>query len=312
MAATPGALQDRRRPARGQALAAGAAREERWFRFLESRSLAVVYASCVGLLVGIAWVDLITGFEIGLSYFYLLPIAGAAWRGGVRPALVLAVLAAYLWYLAEANGGRVYHNPFAVYWNAGVRYGFFATVAALIGVTRRLIERERTMARCDPMTGLANARQFYAVTERVMDRAREDSSPLTIVYIDIDDFKAVNDRLGHAAGDEVIRAVGARVASVVRPTDLVSRLGGDEFALLLPATPAEAATSVLGRVGDRLRELARENGWPIGFSIGALTTPATGSVDELVGRADALMYEVKRCGKNGLRHEVVADAAAGR
>jgi diguanylate cyclase (GGDEF)-like protein len=310
MSATGGASTERRRSLAGGEESMRSDRERRLVRFLESRSTASVFACSLALLALIGWIDYVTGPEIGVSIFYLIPLALVAWRSGGLPALGLSILGAVEWYLAEAYGGRTYSNPLAACWNAAIRFGFFATVTSLIGVTSRLVDHERELARTDPVTGLANARHFYQVAESRIQRARAQSRALTIAYVDIDEFKQVNDRLGHAAGDDVIRAVGASMVSGVRATDLASRLGVDEVALLLPETPYGAATAVLRRLSERLDSLARKNGWLITFSIGAVTTSSPGSVDDLIRRADALMYEVKRNGKNGLRHELLSGSGA--
>ena len=123
--------------------------------------------------------------------------------------------------------------------------------------------------------------------------------------MDVDDFKLVNDRHGHSAGDRLLRNVAEAIRKDVREFDLVSRIGGDEFVILMPETGEHAARAVVRRVRRRLLEVVRAKGWPVTFSIGVVTWDAPpASVDEMLREADDLMYSAKRGGKNAVRHKV--------
>ena len=140
-----------------------------------------------------------------------------------------------------------------------------------------------------------------------IDRLQRYQHPLTLAYIDLDNFKTVNDQLGHVTGDQVLRAVVSSVKKNIRRTDIVARLGGDEFALLLPETNQESARVVLSKVQDGLLEEMRINNWPVTVSIGVLTCRvAPPSTDALVSMADELMYSVKHDGKNGIKYATYA------
>ena len=165
---------------------------------------------------------------------------------------------------------------------------------------------EQQLARTDALTGLSNRRAFLEASSCELERARRSGQPMTVAYVDCDDFKRVNDLLGHAEGDQLLATVGTTLRGETRAVDAVARLGGDEFGLLLVDTDGPTAAALLHRLRVALVAAMREHGWKVGFSIGAVTfaaTPAT--VDDMIGRADQLMYETKRRGKNGLRHEVV-------
>jgi diguanylate cyclase (GGDEF)-like protein len=121
------------------------------------------------------------------------------------------------------------------------------------------------------------------------------------MYVDLDDFKVINDELGHVAGDEVLRLTGAVLRGHLRSTDLVGRLGGDEFAILMPETGFEGAGSAAAKVRAALRQELARQGWSLTISVGVLTCeemPA--SVERLIGQVDSLMYAVKRSGKDGI------------
>jgi len=168
------------------------------------------------------------------------------------------------------------------------------------------------VARTDFLTGVPNWRAFAERATTELNRARRYGRPLTFAYVDLDDFKAVNDRYGHAAGDTLLSDVARTIGHVLRRTDVIARLGGDEFAVLLPETGPEPAWIVLRKLHNAVRIALAEAGWPVTASIGAVTCvvpPA--DVDELVRLADQLMYDVKRIGKNQVHHVVIeADSPA--
>jgi diguanylate cyclase (GGDEF)-like protein len=124
-----------------------------------------------------------------------------------------------------------------------------------------------------------------------------------LAYIDLDNFKIMNDQFGHSVGDQVLRTVVSSARKYLRKTDVVARLGGDEFALLMPETDQESARIALSKIQSGLLEEMRQSHWPITFSIGVLTCMATPqTTDALVSLADELMYSVKRNGKNAIKY----------
>jgi diguanylate cyclase (GGDEF)-like protein len=129
----------------------------------------------------------------------------------------------------------------------------------------------------------------------------------TLAYVDLDGFKGINDRMGHATGDKVLIAVARSMQRSIRDTDLVARIGGDEFALILPNTSKDAACKVLEKLIKTVTRSMRQSHWPITFSVGAVTfLKPPESVDQMIQRADAIMYSVKQSGKDRLRQEEIA------
>jgi diguanylate cyclase (GGDEF)-like protein len=162
----------------------------------------------------------------------------------------------------------------------------------------------------DALTGLANRRGFGERLSSGFAASAALATGVGVLFIDLDDFKVVNDSLGHAAGDDVLRQVARRIGECVRTTDLVARLGGDEFAVLLaPPTSRAVAVGMAQRVLDSLAEPMVVGGEPVSAaaSIGvAVQGPSTGSADELLQQADTAMYLAKGRGKQ--RFEVHAGA----
>jgi diguanylate cyclase (GGDEF)-like protein len=161
----------------------------------------------------------------------------------------------------------------------------------------------------DGLTGVANRRRFDEFLEREWSRARRNKTPISLVMLDIDFFKAFNDHYGHLAGDDCLRRVARTLASAVRrPADLVARYGGEEFACLLPDTDDKGAAWMANRFFETMNDLDIPHAYSeaanhVTLSMGVATlTPLVGqSHSELVMRADQLLYEAKRNGRNRFR-----------
>lgn len=277
------------------------------------RSLSI-FSSCprwltillAGLAVaGIGGIDYVTGYRVSLGLLYVLPVFVAAWCVSRSAATGISLLSAVAWFLADIGArGLDLFEP-VVAWNALVRLGFFLIVAHLASSLRLTLQKSEDLARTDATTGVGNVRLFYERAQEEIERSRRRGYPLTITYMDLDDFKKVNDLFGHCEGDRVLRVTAGTLRKSLRVMDIVARLGGDEFAILLPETDGAHARNVLERIQEKLLSAMAEGKWPVSFSMGAVTfrTPPV-SVGEMILRADTLMYAVKSDGKNGYRHEV--------
>ena len=182
-------------------------------------------------------------------------------------------------------------------------------VASATAIIRVILEHEsiqREMARqarTDPLTGLLNRRAFMDEITRRIDRLEREGLPGTLMFIDLDRFKALNDCRGHDVGDEALVLVASLLRATVRPADLVARLGGDEFAMWLDGaddlTAAERAESLRIGAPKLLEEVTVDTGLTLGMSIGIATRwPGRGEAQEaVIHRADQAMYQVKRAGR---------------
>jgi diguanylate cyclase (GGDEF)-like protein len=267
----------------------------------------VLVIICVVLVGMTAALDYGTGPELSLAIFYLLPIAAAAWWGGFAHGILLAVASVIAWHVVEIQQHPSMNLGVSL-WNGIVRFCFFVITSSLLTRQRVAMRREQAMARTDPLTGAANARTFYEVAQMELLRVGRTGRPFTMAYLDVDDFKAVNDRLGHAAGDALLVRLAETIRLHTRGHDLLARLGGDEFAILLPETDSSGATASLMKLRENLVQSMAATDVHVTYSIGAATflrPPA--DVDAMVRRVDALMYVVKRRGKNQIHHEIVAD-----
>ena len=153
----------------------------------------------------------------------------------------------------------------------------------------------------DQLTQVANRRGLLKAFEAEEARAAREGSALAMGLLDIDNFKRLNDELGHAAGDEALRALAHAVRERLRPTDHVARYGGEEFVVLLPATPVDEAQQILTRLQRSLSgSLFMHDQRPVfvTFSAGVTAHRAGEPIDAALERADQALYEAKRTGKN--------------
>jgi len=257
--------------------------------------------------------DLWVGPGVELTLLYALAVGLATFYAGLPAACGLALLSAL--GSLEANVlGRPAALPAAVLaWNAAQELGVFLLLAVTLDAFRKRLLLAQRAARTDPITATPNRRAFVEAGELELERVRRNGRPLSLVYLDCDDFKAVNDRLGHAGGDAVLASVGAALREAVRANDTVARLGGDEFGILLPELDGFGAATLAARLRFRLRESLAARGPGVTFSMGVVTflAPPDG-VEAMIALADALMYEVKRSGKDGWRATVVTAAGPAR
>jgi diguanylate cyclase (GGDEF)-like protein len=168
---------------------------------------------------------------------------------------------------------------------------------------RRDAEGFARAAVSDPVSGLFNRRYFHERLEEELDRARRHNTTVSLLMIDIDNFKGINDRFGHLAGDLVIRGVGDILKRSVRRFDLCTRFGGEEFAIVMPGSGPENSAPVAERIRQRIEAFRPPDSeltdLCVTASIGMAASEGA-SVRELIARADQALYEAKRAGKNRL------------
>ena len=207
------------------------------------------------------------------------------------------------WFIADYSTGLSYSHPSIYIWNTLIRLGFFSVVSILGSNLKKSYKLNQELARSDYVTGAVSIRYFYELAQIEISRFQRYHRPFTLAYIDLDDFKSINDRLGHSVGDRVLRSVTDSVRQQIRPADTLARLGGDEFALLMPETSEEAAKLVISRLHSSLANEMLKNGWMVTFSVGVVICNETPkSVDDIVKIADDTMYSVKSTSKNGVNY----------
>jgi diguanylate cyclase (GGDEF)-like protein len=175
---------------------------------------------------------------------------------------------------------------------------------------REAYDRIITLTCTDPLTGIANRRIFRESLDGAISFAQRQHTPLSIIMVDLDDFKSVNDNFGHNAGDLVLQAFAGLLRENSRQEDLAARWGGEEFIMMLPGSSAQAATVLCGRLRRRWEETdCPDFGISLTASFGVAAYQPGETSDTLIGRADAALYEAKRLGKNQV---IMLDDEAGQ
>ena len=266
-------------------------------------SAAATLSLAGAAVILIAYVDFVTGVELRVFPLYFLPVLAVSLRLGRGPGIATAAVCAAAWEIAYRGAGQPPSSRYAIdVANFFVMAVAFAVVALLGSAQRGWLERERALSRTDDLTGLLNGRGFYEAAAVELARSARYRHALTVAYVDLDDFKEVNDRFGHARGDAVLVAVARAVRRACRSTDLVGRLGGDEFVLLFPETGREAAEPTLAKLRSRVEQAAREEGHAVTASVGSVSfAEPPADVEVAVHEADQAMYAAKDGGKDALR-----------
>lgn len=262
------------------------------------RKSRVVYIVLLLILV-IGALDYWLGYEISMSFFYLLPLGLASWYLGGWAGILTAFFSVAIWAGADLANGHTFASEWIRFWNLGIRLFSYLSFALLINELKRAIESAQALARIDDLTGIMNSREFRRQLETEFKRASRLFYPVTLVYIDLDNFKTVNDTLGHAVGDAQLRLVAQSIQNVIRATDMFGRLGGDEFAIFLPNTEQRSAKIVIEKIIHHAMPELEQVQSPITLSLGVVTCYSqTLATAELIQKADALMYQAKLLGKN--------------
>jgi diguanylate cyclase (GGDEF)-like protein len=259
----------------------------------------VIFVLGMALVAAIAAFKETAGHDVPVADFLLIPVAAIGWFVTARAyAYIAACLTAIVTVLIAVTG-QAQAPMAAALAAAGVRLVLYFVVLALLGAIRRMQLAREAEARTDYLTGAANARAFEAAATTELERSCRYDRPLSLLYLDVDDFKEINDTFGHTAGDIVLAEVSHMLRCSVRVNDLVARLGGDEFAVLMPETSRFAAVAVARRARDELARVTTPDGETVRFSVGVVSyirPPA--SVDAMIHGADALMYRAKEHGKD--------------
>jgi diguanylate cyclase (GGDEF)-like protein len=178
----------------------------------------------------------------------------------------------------------------------------FAEYASIAISKANLFNQVNVLATIDSLSGLYNRRYFFSVSEKIFSQSKQSGDSISLLMIDIDFFKKINDTYGHSVGDEVIRFLGSNIKNFIRKTDIICRYGGEEFTLLLPDSEIKIAVEI----GERIRKffqdsfvLASDQKISFTVSIGISTKDAsTESLNDLLIKADKMLYEAKNNGRN--------------
>jgi diguanylate cyclase (GGDEF)-like protein len=261
--------------------------------YLGTLSKPVLIALGMLWLISVSVADYFTHstYLLEFSPFYLVPVSFFSWFIGKRSGIAVAISSVAIGFMVRFRDA---HRAVG-YWDALILSALYITATFMIVQLKRLYEREKDLSRIDPLTRIPNRRAFYEAASQAKSVAERTQLPLSISYIDVDNFKSINDRFGHNMGDQVLMLAAATIAGALRPSDVVARMGGDEFAVLLPGANGNDAAGIMRRVEDQLQHTLRQHRWPVKFSIGiASFYPPLASISEMLAHADEAMYAKKR------------------
>lgn len=266
-----------------------------------------LYLSFYLLVFAIGFLDYVTGPEIGLSLFYFIPIMLMSWIFYKRTvsSFLVPCLSAVVWLLADFYAGHRYSRSWIPYWNMFIRLAMFLITSLTVSRLRKSNASERNLSRTDALTGVFNSRYLAELITKEISRSARFAEPFSFAYIDVDDFKLINDSLGHDQGDQLLRTLTQLIRGNIRDIDVMARLGGDEFGILFPNTDAAQVVTAMNKVYALFRKNI-SNRWQVTLSAGVLTfRKPPEDWDQVVKMADSLMYRAKRQGKDRAAFEIV-------
>lgn len=243
------------------------------------------------------------GTIVFLELFYIFPITLASWYGSRESGVVLALISTLL--LLSSDAFHIGINAIAIF-NYGLPCAISLSALAVLITNFRDVHRvESHAADTDDLTSTCNSRGFYVELANELVRSSRYEHTFSLAYIDIDNFKSVNDSHGHPAGDRLLIEVADSLTESLRATDTVARLGGDEFACLLPETGQKEAKAAFSKASKLLERRMNRSDWPVTFSVGLVTFEAIpDDIKEAIKIADELMYSVKNLEKNNVSYKI--------
>ncbi len=259
---------------------------------------ALRFMGYVSLTLLVYWANVSTPATARLAILYVVPVLLVTWTEGWVWGIVFGVASIGL---REMVAWDQMPPDTPLGWRIANGAAYVAIVALAMAGLQNLRRSQAQLARLviqDPLTNVLNARAFADRLGQELDRNRRYPRPLALMYMDLDNFKVINDTHGHQTGDAVLRLFSDAMRSSVRQADVVGRLGGDEFAVLMPETDAQLADAAAKRLVAGLRNVFK--GTPnVTASIGVVSCTATdASTDDLLRRADQAMYDAKKLGKD--------------
>lgn len=271
----------------------------------------IVFLLSILSTILIGYCDHLTGAHVSMMLLFALPILVSAWYCGKSEGVIVAFVATISWFVANVLNKPSGESDAILSWNALTRLGIFVLIAYSVSLQSKLrlaLEREKMRANTDRLTGLYNKDAFRERVEEEINRARRYNHPLSLAFIDLDNFKIVNDTEGHARGDRLLQHVSETITGTIRKTDIAGRIGGDEFTICFPEADEESVHKAIDKLVKALYIMTSQSGWQVTASIGVVTClHISDTYDALLGQADKLMYVAKGKGKNKAEFETVVE-----
>ncbi len=268
----------------------------------------MILLCCVAAVLTLSVVDLLIRPRANLTLAYLLPVMVSSWVCSQWFGSALAALSSVAPTYQLLVIVRLHEPAWLITWNAVSRVAMLVVISHLVATLHSMLRQAERLAAVDHLTQLWNRRGFELAARSALEGAVRGRHGLTLVVLDVDEFKKINDVQGHAAGDLALRAVADGLRRCVRASDVPARLGGDEFVVLLPDLGPDHAQAVLAELDERLTRSLSYVRPPVRLSLGAVSYASPPpQLSELLGAADRAMYAAKAAG-TAVLHPVPAGA----
>lgn len=280
------------------------------FNILDERKPRLIWLLSILTITVICLAIVFLKDFIDLKPILVIPALLASWYGGSKTGASIAALSAISLLLTDYSISSEYAYISSSFYDSIVV--LFACLFTSIIVTnfRKVHGVEIIAADTDTLTGLSSSRKFYTELENELNRSKRYRHMFSLAYIDVDNFKNINDTLGHPVGDELLTQLSKTLQISLRATDTIARIGGDEFVCLLPETKQIAAKSAILNAEKKLKDTMKKHNWDVSFSIGVVTFEMLPeNVTQAVKLADDLMYQVKHGKKNDIAYKIWRGAA---
>ena len=270
-----------------------------FFNRLESLPRSAAVGVVLVLCLAVGWIDYATGTEVRVLPLYFTATSFGAWRLGRSGVSVSVASALSTWIAAQ------WFDP-ANQWSSAIWISNIATqgaallfVGMLVATLTEQLRVANAANRRDSLTGLRNRHGLLSDTAIAIELCRRNERAIALAFVDLDNFKQVNDRLGHKAGDLLLQVCAGVIQQNCRSTDIAARLGGDEFVIAMPELQSAEAQVVMDRLRQTFTAQPEVADSQVSMTIGVLVAPrADLTIESLLTRADSLMYEAKRAGKD--------------
>jgi diguanylate cyclase (GGDEF)-like protein len=275
------------------------------FNILDRRRPVFIWWFSVLSVVFVCYAIILLDGYVDFSPMLVISVVLASWYGNSKAGLFLALVASGSLYITRENFvSNVLERAPPIYDTIIILFSLLF-IAVIVTNFRKIHGVEALAADTDSLTGVHSSRSFYAELANEILRSNRYKHTFSLAYVDIDNFKNINDTLGHSTGDNLLIEVSSCLLSTFRTTDTVARIGGDEFVCLMPETEKSQARSAVLKAQLSMTEAVSRNDWDVSFSVGVVTfEKSPEDVREAVKVADELMYSVKNNNKDDIAYEV--------
>lgn len=264
---------------------------------------AFIFTLILSLFCVIFYIDFKILFnEITLLLPYILLLSLSTLIHENKTGLFFLFLTIIFWFISKT---KLFSNlSLVIYLNLIIKSTFIILQYLLILYIKKLYYEVEELSLVDELTGLKNRRGFYILAQYELNNINRKNKFISALFIDIDNFKTVNDTKGHKEGDKILKELSRVIINSTRNIDICTRFGGDEFCVLLPEVNQKESKEIVKRINDNFNESCIHNLWAVSLSTGVFSTKKKIELEELIKRSDVLMYKAKNSGKGKIAYEI--------